>query len=100
LIQCGHCGHPLTSEQKTRQTKSGERYYNYYCGTYYNVPGHPRVRVTEADLDKQVLAVFAKLRLEDEQVRDWFRLVLASQTRDTQADSRPKCEGWVSHGGV
>jgi DNA invertase Pin-like site-specific DNA recombinase len=88
LIQCGHCGHPLTGEQKTKQTKSGERYYNYYRCTYYNVPGHPRVRVTEADLDKQVLAVFDKMRIEDEEVRDWFRLVLASQTRDAQADSR------------
>jgi hypothetical protein len=72
LIQCGHCGHPLT----------GERYYNYYRCTYYNVPGHPRVRVTEGDLDPQVLAVFDKMRIEDEEVRDWFRTVLALQTRD------------------
>ena len=28
------------------------------------------------------------MRVEDEKVRDWFRLVLASQTRDAQADSR------------
>jgi site-specific DNA recombinase len=89
LIQCAHCGHPITGEQKTKMTKSGERFYNYYRCTYYTKPGHPRrIRLTEADLDKQVLAVFDKMRVEDEGVRDWFRMVLASQTRDAQADSR------------
>ena len=87
LIQCGHCGHPITGEQKTKKTKSGERLYSYYRCTYYNKPGHPRTRVTEADLDQQVLAIFDKMRVEDEGVRDWFRTVLASQTRDAQADS-------------
>ena len=87
IIQCGHCGHPITGEQKTKQTKSGERVYNYYRCTYYNAQGHPRTRVTETDLDRQVLTLFGKMRIEDEEVRDWFRLVLASQTRDAQADS-------------
>ncbi|HUO10573.1 MAG TPA: hypothetical protein VM008_19885 [Phycisphaerae bacterium] len=31
--------------------------------------------------------MFDKMRIEDEEVRDWFRLILASQTRDMQADS-------------
>jgi site-specific DNA recombinase len=35
-----------------------------------------------------VLAIFDKMKVEDESVRDWFRMVLASQTRDAQADSR------------
>ena len=52
----------------------------------YTKAGHPRVRVPEADLDKQVLAVFDKMRIGDEGVRDWFRTVLASQTRDAQAE--------------
>ena len=43
--------------------------------------------VREADLEEQVLAVFDKMRVEDEKVRDWFRLVLASQARDAQAES-------------
>ena len=37
-----------------------------------------RIRVKEADIDQQVMAVFDKMRVEDEKVRDWFRLVLAS----------------------
>jgi hypothetical protein len=51
---------------------------------------HPRTRVTEADIDQQVLAVFDKMRVEDEGVWDWFRMVLASQTRDSQADYAAK----------
>jgi site-specific DNA recombinase len=88
LIQCAHCGHPITGEKVRKEMKSGERFYTYYRCTYYNVAGHPRVRVPEAKLDAQVLAVFDKMRVEDEGVRDWFRTVLASQTRDAQADSR------------
>lgn len=88
LIQCAHCGHPITGERKIKQTGAGERVYDYYRCTYYNAPGHPRTRVTGAELDRQVLAIFDKIRIEDDAVRDWFRAVLASQTRDEQADSR------------
>jgi site-specific DNA recombinase len=87
VIQCGHCGHPITGEKVRKKMKKGEKFYTYYRCTYYNRKGHPRVRVTEADIDQQVLAVFDKMRVEDEEVRNWFRLVLASQTRDAQAES-------------
>ncbi|MBA3313513.1 MAG: recombinase family protein [Planctomycetota bacterium] len=87
LIQCAHCGHQITGELKTKQTKSGERSYLYYRCTKYSQPDHPRTRVTEAELDRQVLALFDKMRIEDEAIREWFRAVLASQTRDAQADS-------------
>ncbi|HTQ38660.1 MAG TPA: recombinase family protein [Pirellulales bacterium] len=87
LIQCGYCGHPLTGERKTKMTGMGKRSYVYYRCTYYNVAGHPRTRVTERDLDQQVLAVFDRIRIEDEGVREWFREVLRSQTRDAQADA-------------
>jgi site-specific DNA recombinase len=52
--------------------KSGEQLYNYYRCTHYNVPGHPRTRVTEADLDRQVLAIFDRMRIADESVCEWF----------------------------
>ncbi len=68
-------------------TKAGPRSYVYYRCAKYTKPGHPRIRIPEADLDKQVLAIFDKMRIEDESVRDWFRMVLASQTRDAQAES-------------
>ncbi len=90
LIECCHCGHKITGELKIKKTKNGPREYAYYRCTKYNKPGHPRTRVTEAELDKQVLAMFAKMRVEDEKIRDWFRAVLASKTKDSQADTRAK----------
>ncbi|MEO8498628.1 MAG: recombinase zinc beta ribbon domain-containing protein, partial [Planctomycetota bacterium] len=88
LIECGHCGHKITGEWKVKQTKSGPRDCIYYRCTKYNKPGHPRTRVTEAELDEQVLSFFDKIRIEDDAIRDWFRAVLASKTKDAQADSR------------
>ncbi|MCC6908165.1 MAG: recombinase family protein [Phycisphaerales bacterium] len=91
-IACAHCGRAVTGERKTKQTKSGERHYVYYRCSGYTAPGHPRVRVTEEELDHQVLALFGRMKVEDPAVRDWFRLVLASQTRDAQKDSRAQRE--------
>jgi site-specific DNA recombinase len=86
-IQCGYCGHPITGERVIKRNKTGDKAYVYYRCSRYNAPGHPRRRVTEADLDRQVLAVFDKMRIEDESVREWFRAVLRSQTQDAQKDS-------------
>lgn len=87
FMRCGHCGHPITGERVRKKTKDGDRFYTYYRCTYYTKPGHPRIRVREADIESQVMAIFGKMRVGDEKVRDWFKLVLASQTRDAQADS-------------
>jgi site-specific DNA recombinase len=87
VIFCRHCGHPITGEHKLKKTRSGVRSYVYYRCARYTKPGHPRIRVVEADLDRQLLAIFAKMRVDDESVRDWFRTVLASQSRDAQAES-------------
>jgi hypothetical protein len=87
LIDCGHCGRAITGERKFKQTKSGEREYVYYRCSGYRVAGHPRPRVTEADLDRQVLALFGRMRIEDDGVREWFRAVLQSQTRDAVAET-------------
>jgi site-specific DNA recombinase len=87
FMTCAHCGHPITGECKTKMTKGGPRSYVYYRCARYTRKGHPRIRVPEADLDRQVLAIFDRMRVEDESVRDWFRAVLASQTRDAQAES-------------
>lgn len=85
LIECGFCGHQITGESKTKQTKSGPREYVYYRCTKYNKPDHPRIRIKEADIDDQVLAFFDRIRIEDDTIRDWFRAVLASKTKDAQA---------------
>ena len=88
FMQCGHCGHQITGELKVKMTKAGSREYFYYRCTKYNQPGHPRSRVTEAELDRQILAVFDKMRIGDDSVREWFRAVLVAQTKDSQRDSR------------
>ena len=89
LIRCGHCGAPITGEQKTKPIKGGgSRSYVYYRCAKYTRAGHPRTRVPEAEFDRQILDLFGKMKVADPAVRDWFRAVLASQTRDTQADNR------------
>jgi hypothetical protein len=44
--------------------------------------------VTEADLDRQLLALFDQMRIEDENVREWFVKVLRARTKDDQERSR------------
>ena len=88
LIRCSHCGHPITGEVKVKPTKSGPRSYVYYRCARYTKPGHPRTRIPEADFDKQILALFDKMRIEDEEVREWFQAVLRSQTKDRQSDAQ------------
>mgnify|MGYP007059450172 FL=1 len=65
----------------------GVNHHVYYRCTYYTKKGHPRIRVREADIETQVIGIFDKMKVEDDSVRDWFRMVLASQTRDAQAES-------------
>lgn len=88
LIECGHCGHPITGERKTKPTKTGERDYVYYRCTKYSRKAHPRIRLTEADIDGQILALFDRMRIDDEEVRDWFLKVLRARTKDEQEQSR------------
>ncbi len=65
---CGHCGHPISGETKSKMTKAGMKQYNYYRCVYYHKGDHPRIRVREADLDAQVLGIFAKMRIDDKEV--------------------------------
>ena len=80
LIECGHCGSPITGERKFKMTKSGEREYVYYRCTQYHKGNHPRIRLTEKQLDSQMLAIFDTLRVEDEEFHDLFREQLRQAT--------------------
>jgi DNA invertase Pin-like site-specific DNA recombinase len=88
LITCGHCGGAITGEKKTKQTKAGEREYFYYRCSKYSTEGHPRTRLTEKEVDQQVLALFDRLRIDDEKVRDWVVRMLRSRTKDQQDQAR------------
>ncbi|MEI6231465.1 MAG: recombinase family protein [Planctomycetota bacterium] len=90
LILCAHCGHPITGELKIKKTKTGEREYAYYRCAKYTAKDHPRVRVTEADLDAQVLALFRKMKIGDEKVRNWFSRALHARAKDSQAASQAR----------
>ncbi len=84
LIDCAHCGHPITGERKFRDTKRGRVSYTYYRYAKYTSARHPRTRVGEDHLDAQVLSLFARLRIQDEKTRHWFLRVLQARTRETQ----------------
>jgi len=88
LIRCGHCGKPISGELKTKKTKAGLKEYVYYRCARYNKPDHPRTRVTEADLDKQVLAMFRSIRIEDAKKREWVERLLQARTKRDQDQSR------------
>ena len=87
LVTCGCCGSTITGELKTKKTKAGEREYLYYRCSRYNILGHPRVRLNEGDFDKQVMALFDRMRIQDDKVRDWIIRVLRAKTRDNQQEA-------------
>ena len=80
LITCGHCGHPITGEQKTKQGKTGPKSYVYYRCARYNTADHPRVRFQESDFDEQALQLFDRIKIKDPGLRDWFRKVLKAKS--------------------
>jgi len=90
MIACGHCGHPITGEVKVKKAKAGPKEYVYYRCTKYNSAGHPRVRLTEAQLDKQMLALFEKIRIDDDECRDWVHRVLRERAGDVQRESKSR----------
>lgn len=88
FMKCGHCGRAVTGERTIKRRKCGDKAYVYYRCSGYLAPGHPRDRVTEPEVERRVLALFDAMRVEDESVREWFKAVLASQTKDSQAESQ------------
>ncbi len=85
LIKCSHCGGWITGELKT---KSGPRQYSYYRCTKYSQKGHPRTRVRGEVIDQQVLQIFDAIRIDDDDVRDWFLRIIQTKNRDNQVASR------------
>jgi hypothetical protein len=61
--------HRLTGERKIKKTKTGERSYVYYRCARYTSAGHPRTRTTEPELDRQVLELFDRIKIQDPKVR-------------------------------
>jgi len=88
LMRCGHCGHVVTGEKKRKKSPDGTvRHYTYYRCTHYHTPGHPRVRMTEMEVDRQFVAVFADLRIDDPAIRQWFTDVIRTTAHHGQRDN-------------
>jgi site-specific DNA recombinase len=92
LIRCGHpgCSGFITGESKTKKTKDGEAEYVYYRCTLHNKPGHPRVRLSESKLDKQMLSLFNQLRVSDDKVHHWFVKQLREVVNNDQGSAEEK----------
>ena len=88
LIQCKHCNAIITGESVVKKT-TGKEYVYYRC-SQYNAPGHPRVRLNEEKIDLQMLAIFDKMRIESDDVREWFAKQLRSQTVQDQQVNRER----------
>ena len=78
LIRCEHCGHVITGEEKLKPTKNGIKPYVYYRCSRYRTPGHPRVRLTESELDAQLQEMLAPLQQSSDGVLSWVRIVARS----------------------
>jgi hypothetical protein len=50
--------------------------------------GHPKVRLTEAKIDDQRLALFASIRLEDTESGQWFVDVIRTRANASQTTTR------------
>ena len=70
---------------------TGKEYVYYRC-SQYNAPGHPRGRLNEEKIDLQMLAIFDKMRIESDDVREWFAAQLRVRTQYEQDDARLKAE--------
>ena len=89
LMTCGHCGRIVTGEKKHKTSPDGaKREYSYYRCTRYAMEGHPKVRLTEAEIDRQLLALFATIRIEDPQIRQWFVEVIRARAHSGQVENK------------
>lgn len=85
LVACGHCGRAITADRKTKVLADGRSaQYTYFRCSGIGAHGHPKVRLREADLDAQVLAIFDSLRLSSDEQREWFVEQLTARTRSNQ----------------
>ena len=84
LIVCSQCGHQITGEHKIKTLLDGtKRDYFYYRCTGYRTSGHPKERLNEKQIDRQLLGFFATIKL-DEETREWFIEVIRQRAKAGQ----------------
>ncbi|HWE03405.1 MAG TPA: recombinase family protein [Tepidisphaeraceae bacterium] len=85
LIHCAHCGAAITGEAVIK--KSTGKVYIYYRCVRYKAAGHPPVRLTEAKLDAQMIALFQRMKLADD-LAGWLNRMLLAWTKARQEEER------------
>lgn len=78
LIRCGHCGHIVSGEEKFKETKKGLKPYIYYRCSRYRTAGHPQVRLTERELDRQLQEMFDSVGDLSDESRNLVQMVARS----------------------
>jgi hypothetical protein len=92
LIRCGYCGHPVTGEEKEKMTLAGPKTYIYYRCARYQRPGHPRIRLREAEIDAQIESLMADFRVQTTEVEGWTVKVALERLRHEKAGSEVRTE--------
>lgn len=79
MIKCGHCGALVTGESVIKK-KTGKQYVYYRCAQY-NTEGHPRIRLTERQLDIQIIDAFKSMK-QDKETSDWIVEVIKARSKN------------------
>lgn len=88
LITCAHCGHVVTGEKKIKKSPDGTvREYSYYRCARYADNDHPKHRLTEKQIDEQLIALFESIRLSESDQR-WFVEVIKARAYAGQDRNR------------
>jgi hypothetical protein len=75
--------------EKHKTSPNGtKREYSYYRCSAYSAEGHPKHHLTEAEIDDQLLALFASIRVEDAESRQWFVDVIRARAHAGQAENK------------
>ena len=92
LFTCTYCGQAMTGERIRRPLKDGRvRIHIYYrCANNKPGPEHPKVRWRSQDLEEAIYEDLKGLRIEDGEIREWFRSYLESITGDIGAQRRQR----------
>lgn len=70
LILCNHFNSVITGVSVVKKSTVKE-YVNYRC-SQHTAPGHPRIRLSEEEIDQQMMSFFNKMQVENNDVREWF----------------------------
>ena len=92
LIHCGFCGHPITGEEKEKETKAGLKKYVYYRCARYQRPGHPRVRIREHELDQQARQFVAEFKVIRPDMQQLFVNIALSRLEHERTGSEIRAD--------